>query len=452
MTRTEEALTPGMLIRSVSANVDAQRLAGYATLELAGRRRTGDHIAMHDTLPPFDAAGYRANTPGVAAAVHLNAAGAALPSARVADAVKAHLDLEARVGLQAALAQAQDGLAQTRVRAAALLDCRPDEIAFGTTCTQLWSLMFQARRLPAGGRILVSRGEWGGNLLAVHAAAHDLGHTVETISTDGAGRIDVARLQARLDDDVRLIAVAAVSSVSGVRQPVGAIGALARPPGCLYFIDAAQMAGRFPFSLRDSRADVIVAPARKWLRGPRGQAVAALSGAALSQLTAPPLMDLAGVVWPADGEPSPRDDARRFESFEFSVAGRLGFGAALGELLDAGPAAVTATIDERVRLLRSALAACDGVTVHEPADSDAAFLTFTCADVQPSDVALALGEAGIAIANQEHRYAPLELSARGLGNVLRAAPHAYTHPDEITRFAGTLGRVIRDLRGMRRAG
>jgi selenocysteine lyase/cysteine desulfurase len=412
---------------------------------------------MHDTSPSFDAAGYRSHTPGAAAAIHLNAASAALPSAGVVAAVKAHLDLEARAGMQAAFAQVQEGLAETRRRAALLLGCPPGAIAFGTTCSQLWSLLFHAQRLPAGGRILVSRGEWGGNLLAIHAAAHRRGITVETMPADGAGRIDVDQLRARLDGDVRLLAVTAVSSASGIRQPVAAIGALERPHGCLYFIDAAQMAGRFPLSLHETRGDVIVAPARKWLRGPRGQSVAALSAAALSRLTAPPLWDLAGVVWPEDGEASLRDDARRFESSEFGVAGRLGFGAALGEWLDAGPAAITRTIDDNVRLLRSALAACNGVTVLEPEDSDAAFLTFTCADImgedlQPADVALALGDSGIAIANQQRSYAPLELSARGLSSVLRAAPHAYTQPDEITRFARTLARVIRELLRSRRAG
>jgi selenocysteine lyase/cysteine desulfurase len=38
------------------------------------------------------------------------------------------------------------------------------------------------------------------------------------------------------------------------------------------------------------------------------------------------------------------------------------------------------------------------------------------------------------------------MSARGLSNVLRAAPHAYTHPDEIARFAEALARAIHDLR------
>jgi selenocysteine lyase/cysteine desulfurase len=397
---------------------------------------------MDHTLLTFDAAGYRAGTPGTAASIHLNAAGAALPSADVVAAVKAHLDLEARLGLQAAFVKAQAGLAEARRRAAALFDCPPDAIAFGVTCAQLWSLLFHAQRLAPGGRILVSRGEWGGNLLAIHAAARDRGTAVETIATDEAGRIDVAQLRAQLDGDVRLLAVTAVSSVNGVLQPAGAIGALERPPGCLYFLDAAQMAGRFPLSLRATGADVVVAPARKWLRGPRGQAVAAVSAAALSQLTAPPLLDLGAVVWSADGEPSPCGDARRFESFECSVAGRLGFGAALGELLDAGPDAVTGAIDDRVRLLRAAVAACDGVAVLEPADGDAAFLTFTCGDLRPSGVAHALGEAGIAIACQQRTYAPLELSARGLTGVLRASPHAYTHPDEIARFAEALARVI----------
>jgi selenocysteine lyase/cysteine desulfurase len=109
--------------------------------------------------------------------------------------------------------------------------------------------------------------------------------------------------QKNIDDGDQLLAVAAVASVNGIRQPVGEIGALERPPECLYFIAGAETAGRFPLSLRETGADVIVAPAR----GPRGQAVAALSTAALLWLTSPP-WDLAGVLWSNDGEPSPRGD------------------------------------------------------------------------------------------------------------------------------------------------
>jgi cysteine desulfurase / selenocysteine lyase len=398
--------------------------------------------AMRGHSAPFDAEDYRSRTPGVASVLHLNAGSAALPSSGVVAAMKAHLDLEAGIGTQAAAARAQAGLAATRHSAATLLGCRPDQIAFGGSCAQLWSLLFHAQRLPQRGRILVSRGEWGGNLLAIQTVARDLDITVETIPTDAIGTIDVARLKTRLDDDVRLIAVAAVSTASGIRQPIAAIGALPRPPDCLYFVDAAHAVGRFPFSLQQISADVVTAPARKWLRGPRGQALAALSDAALSRLIRPVPLDLAGVVWSQTGVPSLRSDASRFETYEFSIAGRLGFGVALDELLDAGPGAIASAIDERIGWLRTAFAGCDAVTVHEPIDSDPVFLTFDCGDLQPADVAAALDREGIAIASLERAYAPAELDARKRRAVLRATPHAYTTAEEISRFVDVLARFV----------
>jgi selenocysteine lyase/cysteine desulfurase len=407
--------------------------------------------AVEPPAASFDAGIYRSLTPGVASVLHLNAASAALPSRGVVAVVKAQLDLEAEIGPQAATARAQDGLVTARRRAATLLDCRPDQIAFGDSSARLWSLAFHALRLPKRGRILVSRGEWGGNLLAIAAASRDLGIMVETIPTDDAGTIDLAYLQTRIDDDVRLIAVTAVSSASGICQPVAAIGALARPRGCLYIVDAAQAIGRFPFSLDRIGADVVTAPARKWLRGPRGQALAAFSDAALSDLAMPPLLDLAGVVWSEAGSASPRSDARRFETYEYSMAGRLGFGAALGELLDAGPAAISDAINDGIRSLRTALGGCEGVTVQEPIDTDPAFLTLNCGSLHPPDLARALSLEGIAVASVGRAYAPAELDARHLAAVLRVAPHAYGRADEIARFANVLERVVPILRESRHA-
>lgn len=91
------------------------------------------------------------------------------------------------------------------------------------------------------------------------------------------------------------------------------------------FVDAAQAAGREPITMTSWGADVVVMPARKWLRGPRGQALMALSDRALALMGDPPLLDQEGSAWVAARDWNTRRDARRFESFEFSPAGRLGF-------------------------------------------------------------------------------------------------------------------------------
>ena len=149
-------------------------------------------------------------------------------------------------------------------------------------------------------------------------------------------------------------------------------------------------------------------------------------------------------MWLEAARPSPRGDARRVETYEYSVAGRLGLGAALAELLDAGPAAIGDAIDCRVGLLRTALAGCEGITVHEPIDHDAAFLTLSRGGHRAVDLARILGQQAIAIASVGRAYAPNELDARDLAAVLRVAPHAYNDADEIARFATALERVVPD--------
>ena len=90
-------------------------------------------------------------------------------------------------------------------------------------------------------------GVWGGNLAVIGARGRDLGIAIETIVTDEAGRIDVGRLQDRIDDDVRLVAVAAMSSINGLRQPAGS----PRRPGN----GCAARAGRRSPCCRTPRSD-----------------------------------------------------------------------------------------------------------------------------------------------------------------------------------------------------
>jgi selenocysteine lyase/cysteine desulfurase len=369
---------------------------------------------------------------------HLNAAGAALPLQASQDAALAHMREEARVGPHWAAAAAAGAIDDARSAAARLFGAPASRhIAFGETATRLWAAAFGAMTLHPGARILIGRCEWGGNILNALKRARAVGATIEVLPSDRAGRIDVDALELTLDERVAAICIPASSSGLGVAQPVEEIGRLPRPEHCLLFVDAAQAAGRIPVGLDLWRADVVVAPARKWLRGPRGQAVMALSSRGLGALGDPPLLDQAGSAWVEKDRWATRDDAARFESYEFSVAGRLGFGQALAhaerELPNTQPK-LAATL----RPLQAALASLPHVAVFEEMADDTAFLTFICAGEAPSSTVARLREAGVAIAVVGLGYARLELESRGLTEVCRVSPHAYTTLSEADYFLEAL--------------
>ena len=369
---------------------------------------------------------------------HLNAAGAAIPLPFAQDAVFAHMREEARVGPHWAASAAADALDGTKAAAAQLFDAPgPANIAFGETATRLWASALGAMPLQAGARLLVARCEWGGNVLNALKMARAVGATVEVVPSDAAGRMDVGALAAMLDERVAAICLPAASSGLGVWQPVLAVGKLPRPERCLLFVDAAQAAGRAPVGLDLWNADVVTAPARKWLRGPRGQAAMALSDRALSVLGDPPLLDQAGSPWTGRERWATREDAARFEAYEFSAAGRLGFRQALLAACEELPAIET-HIRDTLGWMSEQLDDIPGVTVFEDSAADAAFLTFACAHEEPAATVARLRRSGVAVATVGLGYARLDFEARGLTEVCRVSPHAYTGYGELLQFLAVL--------------
>ena len=369
---------------------------------------------------------------------HLNAAGAAMPLPFAQDAVLAHMREEARVGPHWAASAAADALDGTRLAAAQLFGAPgPSNIAFGETATRLWASALGAMPLHAGARLLVARCEWGGNVLNALKLAKAANATVEVVPSDAAGQLDVEALAAMMDERVAAICLPAASSGLGVWQPVAAVGKMPRPERCLLFVDTAQAAGRVPIGLDLWNADVVTAPARKWLRGPRGQAALALSDRALSVLGDPPLLDQAGSVWTGRERWTTRDDAARFEAYEFSAAGRLGFGQALQAACRDLPT-IQAHIGEMLLWMRNRLDDIPGVTVFEDSAADTAFLTFACKHEQPAATVARLRRSGVAIATVGLGYARLDFEARGLTEVCRVSPHAYTGDGEVLQFLTVL--------------
>ena len=118
-----------------------------------------------------------------------------------------------------------------------------EEIIFtaGTTASvNLVASSFCRSQLSAGDRILVCEAEHHSNLVPWQLEAARCGATVAPFPVLDSGEIDLDGLRARLDSRVKLVAVAHISNVLGIVNPVADIVRLCHASGVPVLVDGAQ--------------------------------------------------------------------------------------------------------------------------------------------------------------------------------------------------------------------
>ncbi|KAA9108068.1 aminotransferase class V-fold PLP-dependent enzyme [Microbacterium rhizomatis] len=377
------------------------------------------------TRPRLDLERERLLTRGATLSRHFNAAGSALPSVGVLATVVDHLRLEEARGGYEAAAQARDRVDDVYAAAAELVGATASEIALFDSASTGLRVMLDSLRLSRGDRIVASTTTYVSHALHLMTLARELDIELVIAPVDGARRVDVEALDALLSDGrPTLLSVAHIPTSSGLVEPVAQIGAVARTHGATYILDATQSTGHLRTDVVEAGCDILVTTGRKFLRSPRGTAFAYVRAELLERLL-PLSPDVRGAQWTEAAKWELTPSARRFESWESSVANRLGLGTAIREALDRG---VTETQEWLCRTgddLRSALAGIDGVTLADPAEVSSAIVTFTVEGVEASAVALALADRNVRVVSVPATHGQWDLGARGIPSVVRASPHVY---------------------------
>ncbi len=386
---------------------------------------------------PLDVARARAETPGCTQVLHLNNAGAGLMPAPVLDAIKSHLDLEARIGGYEAANQERGRGERTYAALARLLGAAPDEIAVVENATRAWDMAFYAIGLGPGDRVLTARAEYVSNYLALLQVTRRTGATVEVVPCDETGQLDVEALRRMMDERVKLVAVTHVPTHGGLVNPVEAVGRVVREWNALYLVDACQSVGQLAVNVDAIQCDLLSATGRKFLRGPRGTGFLSVRRAALPRLE-PPFVDLHAATWVAADRYEWRSDARRFENWETNYATKIGLGVAVDYALAWGLEAIRDRASGLAARLRHALAELPGVRVHDLGAVKGAIVTFTMEGRDSAALKEALLERGVNVSVSSVESARLDMEPRGLERMVRASPHYYNTEEEIERFVATL--------------
>lgn len=389
----------------------------------------------------------RADTPGTANVLHFNNAGASLSPQPVLDAQVGHLEREAVIGGYEAEAEAAEQLQHTYNAIGRMLGCAPDEVAIVENATRAWDMAFYAMPFSEGDRILTSRAAYASNHIACLQVADRTGAVVEVVPSNEHGEIDIDALRSMMDDDVALIALTHVPTNGGLVNPAAAVGAVAEDAGVPFLLDACQSAGQMPLPVDEIGCTMLSATGRKYLRGPRGTGFLYVQKDWIDRLE-PPLLDLHSATWTGPTSYEIRPDARRFETYEGHVAGKVGLGVAVDYALDRGDPgspgldAIAERTQHLAATLRERLATVFGVTVHDQGRTRCGIVTFHADQKDARAVQAALREHNVNVSVSTPSSTRLDAEARRLPDLVRSSIHYYNTEDEIDRFVSTLRTVL----------
>jgi cysteine desulfurase/selenocysteine lyase len=322
----------------------------------------------------FDLQRARLETPGTAHVLHFNNAGSALPSQPVLDATIAYLQREAQIGGYEAATEAHEALENTYHAAAKLIGAQRSEIALTESADSAWNRAFYSLPFKPGDRVLTSKAEYHSNYILYLQAQKRLGITIEAVSNDEHGQLDVAALRQMLDERVKLISITHVPTSDGLVNPAAEIGKVAREHGILYLLDACQSVGQMPINVETIGCDLLSATGRNAI-------VDQLEPLTLSGFSA---------EWTSPTTYQINAGAKRFENFESAKAAVVGLGVAIDYAIQWDLDAIWQRVRTLACDLRARLAALPGVLVHDRGLIQCGIVTFTIEDREPAAIQLLL--------------------------------------------------------------
>ena len=157
-----------------------------------------------------------------------------------------------------------------REQAARLLGCDPTEVIFTSGGTESDNAAIQGAlaAAPNKRKVITTRVEHPAVLTACRQLENH-GYTVVELAVDKVGRLDLAELEEKLDDDTALVTIMYANNETGVVFPIDKITELVTGRAVVFHTDTVQAVGKIPLNLAKSSIDLLSLSGHK-LHGPKG--------------------------------------------------------------------------------------------------------------------------------------------------------------------------------------
>ena len=227
-------------------------------------------------------------------------------------------------------------LDDVRCAAAQLLDVPPTWVAITGGAGEA---LGQVAALVAGidGSVLLVSSDFPSVTYPWLVAAQRHGTPIRTVDDRADENLTESLIDA-IDDSTKVVCFSAVQYATGTHVDVGAVADHAHRAGARVVVDATQLAGAGPMSVRQWGADAVVCSGYKWLSTHGGVAVLTLAPD-LVEMT-PQLVGWKGTRQPFAFEPMSlplATDARRFELSTIAYVSAIGLRESIAMLIALDP-------------------------------------------------------------------------------------------------------------------
>jgi selenocysteine lyase/cysteine desulfurase len=322
--------------------------------------------------------------------------------------------------------------------AANYLGVKPSQIALTGSTTEGLALIYAGIHIKPGQELLTSAHEHNATYSALRFRKQKdatlmreipLYQDPQKISTDEV----LHAIKSNLRPNTRVLATTWVHSGSGVKMPIGEIGALLREHNrgrdeadrVLFCVDGVHGFGVENVSFADLNCDYFIAGTHKWMFGPRGTGIICSATPTMTNLTP----TAASFSRPDDSFASVMSPGG-YHSFEH----RWALGKAFELHLQLGKADVQARIHQLNSYLKQRLQTLKGVQMVTPisADFSAGFTFFKTPHVDEDAIAAYLTRNGVIV----------DAVNRDVGPVVRMAPGLLNTEADVDRAIALLAKQL----------
>ena len=293
----------------------------------------------------------------------------------------------------------------------------------GTTTGLNWVARYAESVLQPGDEVLISVMEHHSNTIPWQEACKKTGaRLIYAYLKDGM--LDLADFRSKLTEKTRFVALAHVSNVLGVVNPIKEIAELVHQANALLVVDGAQSVPHMKIDVQDLDVDFFSFSGHKML-GPTGIGVLYGKEELLERMSP---VEFGGemIDFVYEQEATWKELPWKFEAGTPNIAGAIGLAVAIDYLDKIGMETVHQYEQELIAYVFPKLQAVEGLTIYGSEDltQRSGVISFNLAGLHPHDVATALDYEGVAVRAGHHCVQPL-LSYLGVAATVRASFYLY---------------------------